>query len=240
MRLALRMGLSRPSGATAFTPASLAPVAWYDPSDLSTLKQNSNGTGAVTTDGDRVGYIADKSGNGNHAIQATAGSRATYKTAGGLHWLEFDGVDDYLSADIADLGSLAETIVGFRSITAPANGRIISGANIALFGATYLYMNQGAASLPATTISTGADFVCNCRLNGASSRINVNRGTYGTDATGPGAGAIADITLCADSTGASPTNTRIYGLILVSREMTASEIANSEDFMAAKSGVTLP
>ena len=47
---------------------------WYDPSDLSTMFQNSDGTTAVAV-GDPVGYIADKSGNGFHATQATAASR---------------------------------------------------------------------------------------------------------------------------------------------------------------------
>jgi len=49
--------------------------AWYDPSDLSSLFVNSDGTGAVTV-GDSVGYIKDKSGNGNHQIQATASKQA--------------------------------------------------------------------------------------------------------------------------------------------------------------------
>lgn len=49
--------------------------AWYDPSDLSTMFQLSNGTTAVTAVEQPVGYIADKSGNGNHAIQATAAAR---------------------------------------------------------------------------------------------------------------------------------------------------------------------
>lgn len=47
---------------------------WYDPSDLSTMFQNSDGTTAVAV-GDPVGYIADKSGNGFHATQATAAAR---------------------------------------------------------------------------------------------------------------------------------------------------------------------
>jgi hypothetical protein len=49
--------------------------AWYDPSDLSTLYQNSAGTIPVTTVEQPVGMIQDKSGNGNHAFQATAASR---------------------------------------------------------------------------------------------------------------------------------------------------------------------
>ncbi len=49
--------------------------AWYDPSDFSTLYQDSAGTTPVTAVEQPVGMIQDKSGRGNHAIQATSASR---------------------------------------------------------------------------------------------------------------------------------------------------------------------
>jgi hypothetical protein len=36
---------------------------------------------------------------GNHATQSVAPKRPTYQAGEGLHWLAFDGVDDFLSAD---------------------------------------------------------------------------------------------------------------------------------------------
>ena len=51
---------------------------WYDPSDLTTLFQDSAGTTPVTATGQTVGKILDKSGRGNHATQATTASRPTY------------------------------------------------------------------------------------------------------------------------------------------------------------------
>jgi hypothetical protein len=69
---------------------------WYDPSDLSTLWQDSARTTPVTADGDPVGCIDDKSGNGFHLTQATSGKRPLYRTSGGLHWLVNDGIDDVL------------------------------------------------------------------------------------------------------------------------------------------------
>ena len=84
-----------------FSPLSLFAAsevgAWYDPSDISTMFQDSAGTTPVTADGQPVGKILDKSGRGNHATQATAASRPLYKTDGTYHWLQFDGVDDSLS-----------------------------------------------------------------------------------------------------------------------------------------------
>lgn len=72
---------------------------WYDPSDKSTLFQDAEGTIPVTKDGDPVALMRDKSGNDNHATQAVSAARPIYKTDGILHWLAFDGVDDYLGAN---------------------------------------------------------------------------------------------------------------------------------------------
>ena len=75
---------------------------WYDPADLSTLWQDTAGTVPVTADGQSVARIDDKSGNGIHLTQGTAGQQPLYKTDGTLHWLEFDGTDDFLfSATLA-------------------------------------------------------------------------------------------------------------------------------------------
>jgi len=64
---------------SGFTPKKLFDNGeegfWYDISDIRTLKENSDGTVDVTSYGQSVGYIADKSGNGNHARQSTSGTR---------------------------------------------------------------------------------------------------------------------------------------------------------------------
>ena len=66
-----------------FWPSNLflggIPGAWYDPTDLSTMFQDSTGTTPVTAVEQPVGLILDKSGNANHATQATAASRPTYR-----------------------------------------------------------------------------------------------------------------------------------------------------------------
>ena len=91
----------------AFSPASLFASgeqgAWYDPSDLTTMFQDRAGTTPVTADGQTVGKILDKSGNDNHAVAPSDAARPLYKTSGGLHRLQFDGVDDSLSTASFDL-----------------------------------------------------------------------------------------------------------------------------------------
>jgi hypothetical protein len=59
------LAVRRPSGEAAFTPASLFAAGeqgvWYDPSDLSTMFQDTDGTTPVTAAGQPVGLLLDKS-----------------------------------------------------------------------------------------------------------------------------------------------------------------------------------
>ena len=54
------------------------PGVWFDPSDLTTLFQDSAGSTPVTGPNQSVGKILDKSGRSNHATQATSGQRPIY------------------------------------------------------------------------------------------------------------------------------------------------------------------
>jgi hypothetical protein len=72
-------GVTMLSVGQAFSPSSLFAAgeqgAWYDPSNLSTMFQDSAGTTPVTAVEQSVGLILDQSGRGNNATQATAASR---------------------------------------------------------------------------------------------------------------------------------------------------------------------
>ena len=65
---------------------------WYDPSDKTTLFQDAAGTVPVTTNGNPVGKMLDKSGNNNHATQTTVTERPLYNTEPSR--LLLDKVDD--------------------------------------------------------------------------------------------------------------------------------------------------
>lgn len=123
-------------GVVPWTPADLFVSGengvWYDPSDLSTLWQDSARTIPVTADGDPVGAMDDKSGNGHHALQANSSKRPVYKTAAGLSWLDFDGADDYLVTSAIDfyVGAEMTAFVGIHKKSDTAFGVIVTQGNI--------------------------------------------------------------------------------------------------------------
>lgn len=71
--LCLRPGLSPGS---LFRPGNTG--FWYDPSVMTTLSQDTSGAVPVAAVTQPVGRIADRSGRGIHAVQATAGLRPLY------------------------------------------------------------------------------------------------------------------------------------------------------------------
>ncbi|WP_310530711.1 hypothetical protein [Novosphingobium sp.] len=95
------------SASTPFGPATFFASGeegfWYDPSDFTTMFQDTAATVPVTAAGQTVARINDKSGRGNHATQASAGQRPTLRQHGTTlkYYLEFDGVDDNLTTTVA-------------------------------------------------------------------------------------------------------------------------------------------
>lgn len=244
-----------------FSPASLFALgeqgAWYDPSDLSTMFQDAAGTIPVTSSGQPVGLIRDKSGRGNHASQATAGSRPTYTEAGTLRYLVFDGVDDSLVAGSVSFTSTDKMTV-FAGITklSDTTGALVEHPpsfptnGFAMFaplnpgditfrsaGAT-TQSNASKTSIPApvSAVVTGIGDIggnlSRLRYNGAvafSNNTAQGGGNYGTGLLHIGRRAGASL----------PFGGRMYGLIIRAVASTAAEISNTEQYLSAKSGVTL-
>lgn len=102
------------SSSTAWTPLSLGSklLAWYSPKDIATLYQTDDTSTPVTTNGQSVGRISDKSGNGYHLFQATGANRPVYNTTGlgaSSPSIDFDGTNDYLWSGFSSAVSLGTT-----------------------------------------------------------------------------------------------------------------------------------
>lgn len=142
--------------------------AWYDPSDINTLFKDVAGTTPVTADGDAVARVNDKSGNGHNLLQSSAALRPLYRTAGGLSWLELDGVDDTLSTSTifltlqvpsyiaACFSKAAENALSVMAVFKDASNhhRIINQSTLSRMTASI----RSTAHAAATIVSAGGAF----------------------------------------------------------------------------------
>jgi hypothetical protein len=130
---------------------------FWDIQGLSALKQNSDGTGAVTAVGDRVGYVTDKSGNGNPLIQATASARPTLRQdARGRYYLEIaanqglvskNSVTAHLPIYMAHAGRIVTTMAMNLYL---ASNKIFQSTFLSDFRMTSSYAITGQASASRT------------------------------------------------------------------------------------------
>lgn len=258
MRLGLGLSLTRRS--SSFSPLSLSPLAWYDPSDLATLWQDTAATTPVTADGQAVARIDDKSGNGRHMTQATAAARPLYKTAGGLHWLEGDGVDDTMaSAGTVNVTPGMTVAMAAKSLGTGSNSsystfavRTSSANRLDLqvrSNATPFHrvtsiarISSGATLTVTGDVSTAAfAFVADARFDGAGLTLAYNDGN-GANVVNTTAGVLTGSQ--ADPVGlfADPAATfarAFYGGALYGSVLTAGDLAKLRTYMAAKAGFTL-
>ena len=212
---------------------ALSPFAYYDPSDIDTLFQDAAMTVPVTADSDPVGAILDKSGNGNHLTQSTAGARPLYKTSGGLSWLEFDGTDDFLSkAYSSSLSQPWERISAVRVLTHTNGDRIFScvnndnGALIMDILTTWSISSGTQLFFTAPTVDT--DVVFTERHNGLSSRVAINNDPYTTGDAG--SNDTGGLRLASQWNDSSFGNIRFYGGAIFSNLLSDEEISTVRGF----------
>lgn len=221
--------------AQAVFPATLFGVsddgAIFDPSDLTTMYQDSAGTIAAAVNSP-VGKIRDISGKGRHATQATAGARPILKSDGsGHYWLEFDGVDDALAFTLGASTALFDRVGGWRRLTAGGNVHVVSGGPALGFTGGY-YMYAGATL--GLGGSSGVDTVVTERSNGASSRGALDNGSYTSGTNGAGGGS-STYTLG----GTTPSDIRMYRMVMRVAQFTDAEIALLRTWVGASQGRVL-
>lgn len=261
------MGIAIPLAQPQFSVAALFAAGeqggWWDPSDFSTMFQDSAGTTPVTAVGQPVGLIRDKSGRGNHASQATAASRPTLQQdASGFFHLLFDGVDDSLATTATVDMSTTDKSTVFAGITKSSDAAtacvVELTANSSLnpgFGmfapvtaatgdlnwrstGTVVAGVTSAATFPApiSRVLTGQG-----DISGTVSVLRVNAVQAGSVATSQGTGNYSNATLNIGRRAGStlPFNGRIYSLIVRGALSTAAQIAQTERFVGTKMGIAL-
>lgn len=246
-----------------FSPASLfslaEPGAWYDPSDLSTLFQDDAGTTPVTAAGQAVGMIRDKSGRGNHATQATAGSRPLYQIVSGKPCLVFDGTDDFLITPTITPGAdKVQAFVGVRKSSDalratlfqmdqatnrrvhmeapgfnPATDKYVFGA----YAGTVVNTVSATGTAPDSAVLTGTGDIA-----GPSMALRRNGTQVAISASNPGASGYPAAALNIGRTAGNTNffNGNLYGLIVrFGPNIGSATILRTEAYMAGKTGVAL-
>jgi hypothetical protein len=229
-----------------FSPAALFANGelgmWLDPSDLSTLFQDVNGTIPAAI-GMPVGRITDKSGGGYNVGQGSSSARPILQQdSGGGLYLEFDGVNDRLVSASFALGSGWDRVSAVRQSGWLSGRRIFGGGGpagvlqqtsaspgLALFDGSLTPVNSAAA--------LGAAAVLFERHAGASSLLAVNGGA--PVAGNSGSNSASSVSLGADPSGGAAAAVHFYGLCLVKATLGEAQLAALKSFYAAKAGVAL-
>lgn len=239
--------------------AASEPGAWYDPSDLSTLFQDSSGTVPVTAVEQPVGLILDKSGRGNHAFQATATSRPVLQQdASGRYYLSFDGVDDFLQTSSINFTSTDKITVfaGVRKLSDAARGIIVEQLTAGTFGSTVFALSgpqssggnnfaaftnavsAGSAISPVSAVLAGLYFP-NTTVASEQAILKINGGPQILLNTGtvPAVPTVDQPLFIGRRGGTSlPFNGRIYSLIIRGAQSTEQQIASAEAWVNTKTG----
>ncbi len=250
--MGLSMALTQPlgSGAAAFSPATLftggVQGAWYDPSDLSSMWQDSAGTVPAAVDSP-VGKINDKSGNGNHATQATTARKPILRQAGAVYYLEFDGVDDFTRVTFAN--TLPVDRLGAIRLDTWVNNRYIfdGGANneavLRQGGVTPQLMTDSAGGSVSSDLALGVAGVSSERIDATAgnSSLQINNGAKSFNFNAHSAATGIGIGDAGSAAGGPivPSPVLLFGLITRCGTMSTEQLASCKSFLGAKIGIVL-
>jgi hypothetical protein len=230
-------------GGPAWTPASLSPLVWVeaDPAKLYT----DAGTTLVSADGQAVYQANDKSGNANHLIQATLGSRPLYRTGSGKPYLEFDHTDDFMAtaaAIAAGDGSGQNWIAVSGYVTSIADNEVfasgtsyLQSAAGVLTGASSKADWSAGASDTGGTITAATPFVA--FFNTGTSAVEVFLDNVSAGSTANSFALRTDprsFTLGAQAGGGSDRlGGRIYGVVFGTGILNSTDRGNLQTYLAA-------
>ena len=250
-KISLGLGI----GNNTFSPKALFTAGtngvFYDISDSGSLWSDTAGTTQSTTNG-IVARIDDKSGNNNHALQATSSLSPTKKVTSGRNRVVFDGVDDFLATSAINLagGNEITVVLGVAKVTDASTQMVVenttSGGSFKVFvpagGSGYTGAILGSLQSDATATGFAAPVNVVLSVTGKISTdtniLRINGTQVAAPATDQGTGNFGNYPLylgMRDGT-SLPFTGSIYGLIIVNRVLTPAELASAEAWMNSKTG----
>jgi hypothetical protein len=232
-------------GAAAFSPSDLANYELdLDFSDVTQLWQDSGRTTPVAVDTDPIGACDDKSGNARHATQATAGKRATYRTA------QFGAVAgaDFVAASSQSLATSAFTVNQPGTVYLVADFDVQTFFALPFDGITsrwgfgvtndpgFPYFLHAGANGVSGTNSDASPHVFAIVFNGASSNLRIDGGA-GT-VLNPSTDALTTVRIGNDSGEVAPFDGRIGRAIVYAGAHTTTELNQVGQYLADIFGTT--
>mgnify|MGYP000442051077 CR=1 FL=1 len=230
----------------AFVPTDLGSlVSWHTADDISTLWTDSARTDQVDANDDVVGAWDDKSGNGNHLLQATTAQKPTYKTntLNGKPTILGDGTADNMAASFA-LAKPTHVFIVAKAVTWTNGDRIYDGYSdndMALHqtGTTPDIKIYADAAGPVSdaNMAVGTFYLVEAQFNGASSWIKVADNAKSTGAVGTATDPDG-LRLFASATSGGYGNLNIAEIVLCTGEITGSDLSDLRSYFNTEWGVT--
>lgn len=222
---------------------------WVDLSDISTLYQDAARTTPVTTNGQSIKGVTDKSGNGNH-LDVTGSISPTYVTGSinGLSAADLagGGGDDQLSRATLTQGSLAQPLTEFIVVDMDVtilqqltDSFSAAGNRCSIFIDADGTVNFYAGVIADTADPIGTDpHIITAQYNGASSECWPTDGGAGTTANVSTQGRTG-IRLGLENAGVgNPMNGRIGEYLLYNKALTLPQINTIGNYLGTKWGLT--
>jgi hypothetical protein len=240
---------------STFTPASLSPSLWIEPSQ-STMFQSNVGSGtASAANADPVGYIADLSGNGFHLTSAADdATRPTLQGVGVKPYLNFTSAGVQLLLRLASTGMYA---AGAASVFVAMRGQGAGGATVVGEFDTGSANSRYQIILVQSTVSTQTALIRNSANTTTFNNTNAlfaNAFSTTVDHVNGVADSGTQLTGYLDGTAGTPVsytrsgtvtqnkfqlssgglNNRVYALVCVNRVLSGSEITALNAYLAGK------
>ena len=238
------LGSARQRAGADWLPSDLAGlILWVDFSDATTLFTDA-GVTPVSGDGDAIYQANDKSGVGNHLVQATVAKRPTYKVniQNSLSIGRCDG-GDAMQVIFAGASAQPQTIftVHYDRAAEGTSHNIYNGiasGNRHQFYAKISDTPDGwqmyaGSALAGGTMTKNAWVITAATWNGASSALRVNAANIMSGDIG--AHTLTGLTLAATYTGAAGYTDGDYGAVLVYEgALSAANITTVESYLNNK------